>query len=111
MKRPQANKRVAAWLRGYIERELRKALSEAKIPARVVAKVYPVWAVPYIAHSYLHSTESDYLAMARCTHKDREWDYAVNYSIAGPWHLKRQANDLITKFVSDLRARITPKGD
>ena len=48
MKRPPANKRVAVWLCGYIERELRKALSEAKIPARVMAKVYPVWEAPHV---------------------------------------------------------------
>ncbi len=111
MKRPPANKRVAVWLCGYIERELRKALSEAKIPARVMAKVYPVWEAPHIACSYLHSTESDYLAMTRCTHIGREWDYAVKCSIAGPWHLKRQANELITKFVSNVRARINSEED
>lgn len=125
MKRPSANKRVAAWLRGYIERGLSEALSEAEIPARVMVKVLPSRMVPDTAHNYLHLAESDYLAMIRCPPHIRNRDLAVNCSLAGPWrrnwdysmamgikgpfNLKRQANKLIEKFITDFPAGLMRK--
>lgn len=111
MKSLLANKQTAAWLRGYIGRELSKALSVSEIPAKVYVKVFAVRLIGGLAGYYQHMSKYDYLAEARIAHCDRDWDYAMRWSFKGPFFLKRQANKLVAKFVSDLQARITPKED